>query len=181
MPKQNLRLQNEAIAIENLKDIIEKNNLSKNDQAEAQATLAQAYINKDQFTSCNCSFKKMRIQLQKTNFLKADYILLKDSFIIKMSKKDSANMAFQQVIKLNSKTVMVYRVNAFLEQIHNFDYSNGDLETISELLSDIEENREHRPYLDRIHHTIAKHHLKLNSDSLAITYFNNSLRTNSGR
>ena len=46
-------------------------------------------------------------------------------------------------------------------------------------MSDIEENREHRPYLDRIHHTIAKHHLKLNSDSLAITYFNNSLRTNS--
>ena len=96
-----------------------------------------------------------------------------------MSKKDSANMAFQQVIKLNRNVPMAYRVNAFLEQIHNFDYSNGDLETISELLSDIEENREHRPYLDRIHHTIAKHHLKQDNDSLAIVYFNNSLRTNS--
>ena len=33
--------------------------------------------------------------------------------------------------------------------------------------------------MDRIHHTIAKHHLKRENDSLAIAYFNKSLRTDS--
>ena len=54
--KTNLRLQNEVIAIENLKDIIEKNDLSKNDQAEAQSTLAQAYINTDKLDSALVRF-----------------------------------------------------------------------------------------------------------------------------
>jgi tetratricopeptide (TPR) repeat protein len=96
-----------------------------------------------------------------------------------MGKKDSANMAFQKVIKLNRNVPKAYRVNAFLEQIRNFDYDSGDLEALSELLSDIEYNREHRPYLDRIYHMTAKHYLNLRSDSIAIVYFNKSLRTSS--
>ena len=176
--KTNLRLQNEVIAIENLKDIIEKNDLSKNDQAEAQSTLAQAYINTDKLDSALVHLKNA-YAVAKNKFFKGRLYFIEGQIYNRLGKKDSASMAFQQVIKLNRNVPMAYRVNAFLEQIHNFDYDNEDLETLSELLSDIEENREHRPYLDRIYHTIAKHQLKLNSDSLAITYFNNSLRTNS--
>ncbi len=43
--KTNLRLQNEDVAIKNLKQLIENNQLSNEDRAEASSTLAQAYIN----------------------------------------------------------------------------------------------------------------------------------------
>ena len=43
--KTNLRLENEATALENLKALIEKKQLSKEDQVDAQATLAQLYLN----------------------------------------------------------------------------------------------------------------------------------------
>ena len=176
--KTNLRLENETTAIENLKALIEKNELSKIDQVEAQATLVQAYLNTNEIDSALMHLKNANV-LTRNKFFKGRLHFIEGQLYNKLGKKDSANMAFQEVIELKRNVPMAYRVNAFLEQIHNYDYSNGDREALSELLSDIEENREHRPYLDRIHHTIAKHHLKQGNDSLAVVYFNKSLRTNS--
>ena len=48
-----------------------------------------------------------------------------------------------------------------------------------DLLEDLETNRENRPFLDRIYHQIAQYKLQNQSDSIAISYFNKSLRTNS--
>jgi tetratricopeptide (TPR) repeat protein len=176
--KTNLRLENETTALENLKALIEKNELSKIDQVEAQATLAQAYLNTNKIDSALLYLKKAN-SITKNKFFKGRLHFIEGQLYNKLGKKDSANMAFQEVIELKRSVPQAYRVNAFLEQIHNFDYSSGDREALSELLSDIEENREHRPYLDRIHHTIAKHHIKQDNDSLAIVYFNKSLRTKS--
>jgi tetratricopeptide (TPR) repeat protein len=176
--KTNLRLENETTALENLKALIEKNELSKIDQVEAQATLAQAYLNTNKIDSALLYLKKAN-SITKNKFFKGRLHFIEGQLYNKLGKKDSANMAFQEVIELKRSVPQAYRVNAFLEQIHNFDYSSGDREVLSGLLSDIEENREHRPYLDRIHHTIAKHHIKQDNDSLAIVYFNKSLRTKS--
>ena len=176
--KTNLRLENETTALENLKALIEKNELSKIDQVEAQATLVQAYLNTNEIDSALLYLKSAN-SLTRNKFFKGRLHFIEGQLYNKLGKKDSANLAFQEVIELKRNVPMAYRVNAFLEQIHNFDYSNGDREALSELLSDIEENREHRPYLDRIHYTIAKHHLKQDNDSLAIVYFNKSLRTKS--
>ena len=176
--KTNLRLENETIALENLKALIEKNELSKIDQVEAQATLAQAYLNTNEIDSALLYLKNANA-LTRNKFFKGRLHFIEGQLYNKLGKKDSANMAFQEVIELKRNVPMAYRVNAFLEQIHNIDYSNVDREALSKLLSDIEENREHRPYLDRIHHTIARHHLKQGNDSLAVVYFNKSLRTNS--
>ena len=176
--KTNLRLENETTAVENLKALIEKNELSKIDQVEAQATLAQAYLNTNEMDSALVHLKNANA-LTRNKFFKGRLHFIEGQLYNKLGKKDSANLAFQEVIALKRNVPMAYRVNAFLERIHNFDYSNGDREALSELLSYIEENREHRPYLDRIHHTIAKHHLKQDNDSLAIVYFNKSLRTKS--
>ncbi|MGB0892200.1 MAG: hypothetical protein ACPGUU_07590, partial [Flavobacteriaceae bacterium] len=42
--------------------------------------------------------------------------------------------------------------------------------------TDLEENRENRPFLDKIYHRIAEFHREQNSDSLAEAYYNKSLR-----
>ena len=176
--KTNVRLENETIALENLKALIEKNELSKKDQVEAQATIAQIYLNTNEIDSAMVHLKAANA-LAKNKFLKGRLFFIEGQLYNKLKQKDSANMAFQEVINLKRNVPMAYRVNAFLEQIHNFDYSNGDIVNLSKVLSSIEKNREHRPYLDRINHTIANHHLKQGNDSLAIVYFNKSLRTKS--
>jgi tetratricopeptide (TPR) repeat protein len=70
-------------------------------------------------------------------------------------------------------------INAHLEKIKNFDPKNGDKIALQDLLEDLETNRENRPFLDRIYHQIAQYKLQNQSDSIAISYFNKSLRTNS--
>ena len=176
--KTNLRLENEATALENLKALIEKKQLSKEDQVDAQATLAQLYLNTKRVDSALLHLRNA-YTLTKSKPLRGRLHFIEGQIFNELGKKDSADLAFQKVIELKRSVPMAYRVNAFLEQIHNFDYSNDDREKLSTLLSDMEDNREHRPYLDRIHHTIAKHHLKRENDSLAIAYFNKSLRTDS--
>ena len=70
-------------------------------------------------------------------------------------------------------------ISAHLEKVKNFDLENGDKLALQELLEDLETNRENRPFLDKIYHQIAKYQLQNQSDSIAISYFNKSLRTNS--
>ena len=65
------------------------------------------------------------------------------------------------------------------EQVKNFNYSSKKLDSLEDFLDDIASNIENRPYLDRIYHTTAKHYLKTNKDSIAISYFNKSLQTKS--
>ena len=94
-------------------------------------------------------------------------------------QKQSAMQAFHRVIELKRNVPRAYRVNAFLEQIKNFDYKTGDQVYLSEFLESLVLDRENRPYLDRVYHVIANHHLVLEQDSAAIAYFNKSLRTKS--
>ena len=55
----------------------------------------------------------------------------------------------------------------------------GNKMALLEQLKDMEENRENRPFLDKIYYQIAEFHYKDDSDSIAQTYYNKSLRTNS--
>ena len=93
--------------------------------------------------------------------------------------KDSANLAFDKVIALKRKTPRVYTISAHLEKVKNFDFESDDKLALEILLESLESNRENRPFLDKIYHHIANYHIKNNKDSLAIAYYNKSLRTDS--
>lgn len=86
-------------------------------------------------------------------------------------------MAFDRVIELNRRTPRIYLVTAQLEKINNFDFENGNKLELYEHLKELEENRENRPYLDKIYYQTAVFHLRDGSDSLAVAYYNKALRT----
>ncbi|MEN1786279.1 MAG: hypothetical protein AAGF77_14245, partial [Bacteroidota bacterium] len=90
--------------------------------------------------------------------------------------KDSANYAYDKVIDLNRRSPRVYMINAHLNKIVNTSITPENEEELLEYLTDLEENRENRPFLDKIYHHIANYHLTLNADSMAIVYYNKSLR-----
>lgn len=174
--KTNLQLDNEAIALENLNKLLTRKDISKDHKIEASATLAQLYIKQGVVDSALVHLQ-LASELTNNNALKGRLYFIEGQLYNQKNQKDSANLAFQKVIELNRKVPRAYRVNAFLEQIMNFDYKTGNLETLSKHMESIESDRENRPFLDRIFYVTANHHRTLDNDSLAIDYYNKSLRT----
>lgn len=175
--KTNIRLENDELAIKNLKRLLKQEDLEGQDLADATSMLAQAYINTK---SIDSALTQLNIagNATKSNDERGRYRFIQGQLYNSLGYKDSANIVFDEVIALNRKTPRIYMISAHLEKIKNFDYDSGDKLALAELLEDLETNRENRPFLDKIYHVIGTHHLKNNANGLASRYFNKSLRTN---
>ncbi len=174
--KANLRLENDQLAIDNLKRLLRRADIEKQDLADATATLAQGYINLQALDSAVAQLE-IAAQETKNNDERGRYRFIQGQLYNALGHKDSANIAFDKVIELNRKTPRIYMISAHLAKIKNFDYETGDQLTALELLTELEENRENRPFLDKIYHQIGEFHRGNESDSMAIAYYNKSLRT----
>ncbi|WP_242092356.1 tetratricopeptide repeat protein [Aestuariivivens sediminicola] len=176
--KTNLRLENDELALKNLKRLLRQEDLEGQDLADATSTMAQAYLN---LKALDTAIAKLEIAsvATKSNDERGRYRFIQGQLYNALGYKDSANIAFDRVIELNRKTPRIYMISAYIEKIKNFDYDNGDKLALRTLLTELEENRENRPYLDKIYHQIAVFHDRNQSDSLANVYYNKSLRTNS--
>ena len=176
--KANIRLDNNELAIENLKRLLKQEDLEGQDLADATSILAQAYLN-EKVVDTAITQLEIASYATKNNDERGRYRFIQGQLYNKLGFKDSANLAFDKVIKLNRKTPRIYMISAYLEKVKNFDFENGNKLELMELLSELEENRENRPFLDKIYHQIGAFHLTNGSDSLATDYYNKSLRTNS--
>lgn len=173
--KTNMRLDNDDLAIENLKRLLEQEELEDQDLADATSALAQAYINTK---SKDSAITQLRIAAEFTRKKKEEarfnYII--GQLYNEFGKIDSANMAFDHIIDMHRKIPRPYYINAHLAKAANFDTINGNEIEFLEYLTDLEEDRENRPYLDKIYYRIAEFHRGNSRDSLAIAYYNKSLR-----
>ena len=174
--KSNIRLENNELAIKNLKRLIEQEELKPQDLADATSMLAQAYIN---IKSPDSAVSQIGIaaEVTKNNDEKGRYRFIQGQLYNSLGLKDSANYAFDQVIELNRRTPRIYLVNAQLAKVNNFDFDNGNKLELYEYLSELAENRENRPFLDRIYYQTAVTYLADGSDSIAVAYYNKALRT----
>lgn len=178
--KANIRLDNNDLAIKNLERLLkqEKGQIKNQDLADATSILAQAYLNNKLIDS---AISKLEIasNVTKNNDERGRFRFIQGQLYNTLGYRDSANIAFDKVIELNRKTPRIYMISAHIEKIKNFDYENGDKLEVTELLAKLEENRENRPYLDKIYNQIGTYHLNNGSDSLATVYYNKSLIANS--
>ncbi|WP_299393579.1 hypothetical protein [uncultured Gelidibacter sp.] len=176
--KTNMRLENNELAIQNLKRLMRQEQLKDQDLADASATLAQAYINikaKDSALTQLATAAK----LTRKNNEKARYNYIRGQLYNEFGYKDSANMAFEKVMDLHRKVPRAYFINAHLAKAANFDTTTGDVLMFENYLTELEEDRENRPFLDKIYYRIAEFHKEANRDSLAMAYYNKSLRASS--
>lgn len=176
--KSNIRLDNDELAIKNLKRLLKQEELGKQDLADATSILAQAYINTKFLDSAITQLEIASIAT-KSNEERGRYRFIQGQLYNELGIQDSANIAFDKVIELNRKSPRIYMIAAHLEKIKNFDYENGNRFEVATLLRELEENRENRPFLDKIYHQTGEFYRNQDSDSLAISYYNKSLRTNS--
>lgn len=173
--KVNIRLENEELALKNLKRLLKFETLKDQEYADARAMMAQAYINLN-IPDTAIQQLKVASYYTKKNPEKGRYYYIIGQLYNQLGHKDSANYAFDKVIELNRKSPRIYMINAEIQKIRNIQITDANKEAVLEYLTDLEENRENRPFLDKIFRQVAEFHLAQGSDSLAVAYFNKSLR-----
>lgn len=172
--KANMRLDNNEGAIKKLKRLLEEEELEGQDLADATSTLAQAYINTK---SKDSAFTQLGIaaEFTKNKSEKARYHFIRGQLYNEFKEKDSANMEFDVIIDMHRQIPRSFYINAHLEKSYNFDQDQGDLVEFQQYLTDLEEDRENRPFLDKIFFRIAEFHRNNASEFLSEVYYNNSL------
>jgi len=173
--KTNMRLDNPEIAIKNLKRLLKFEQLKDQEYADTQAVMAQSYL---MLNAPDTAIQKLKAAqaYTKKNEERGRYLFIIGQLYNQLDFKDSANYAFDKVIALNRKSPRVYMINAHLKKIQNTAVTSENQEFILEYLTELEENRENRPFLDKIFHQIGNYHLEIGSDSTALAYYNKSLR-----
>lgn len=174
--KTNIRLDNEDVALENLQKMFEEASLEDEELAEGAAIMAQAYINLDSIEEA-VPYIKMASEYVKDNELKGRYAYIKGQLYNRLEQKDSANMAFDEVIALNRKSPRVYMINAHIAKAKNFNYDKEDRTALLLLLQDLEKNRENRPFLDKIYNQMGEYYRSTQNIDTAVIYYNKSIQT----
>ncbi len=177
--KTNIRLDNNELAIQKLKRLLEDENLEDQDLADATSILAQAYLNTKSKDSAITQLA-IAAKTTKKNKEKARFNFIIGQLYNEFGKIDSANIAFDKIIEMHRKIPRPYYINAHLAKATNFDTINGNKVEFLEYLTELEEDRENRPYLDKIYYRIAEFHRGNQNDSLSLAYYNKSLRATSG-
>ena len=173
--KTNMRLENPEIAIKNLKRLLKFEKLKDQEYADTHAVMAQSYL---MLNAPDTAIQRLKVAqaYTKKNEERGRYLFIIGQLYNQLGFKDSANYAFDKVIALNRRSPRVYMINAHINKIRNTKINPENQEALLEYLTDLEEDRENRPFLDKIFHEIANYHLALEADSLALVYYNKSLR-----
>ena len=113
--KINIRLEQNKYAIDNLKELLDENNLQIEERSLANSYIAQAFINIEQIDSAayylkrsNQQFKNLKNDPRKT-FLLAQ--LYQD-----MSVNDTAYDTYTEVINLNRKIPRKFYIQSFINR-----------------------------------------------------------------
>ena len=177
--KTNMRLENDELALKNLKYILKDIKLKNQIFADANAAISQAFINVGKKDSAIANLK-LATQFTKSKEEKARYRFILAQIYQELGYKDSASIAYQSVIDMKRKSPRIYVIHAKLNKAKLVGYEKTDsisfLKTFNKLLTD----RENRPFLDVLHHHLALYYDKNNKIGSAKKEYNKSLKAKTG-
>jgi len=177
--KTNMRLDNDAVAVNNLRKLLKEIKFKDQVFADANATLSQAFINLGEKDSAVAKLKIAKeFTKSKEEVSRYNYIL--GQLYEQLGYKDSAYASYQTVIDMKRKAGRQYIIHAHARQAAQFDYAKGDTVAFLKKYKDLLEDRENRPYLDVLHHQLALFREKTNNKELAKKEYNLSLKKKSG-
>ncbi|WP_445713576.1 type IX secretion system periplasmic lipoprotein PorW/SprE [Flavobacterium sp.] len=173
--KVNIRLDNEDVAIKNLKRLLKDQKIKGQDLADANAMLAQAYMN-IQVKDTAIAALKVAKEATNNNEEKARYTFILGQLYETLQYNDSAYSAFQEVIDMNRKSPRRYVIQSHAKQALQFDYKNGDTLVFVEKFNKLLEDRENRPFLDILNHQMGIFYDKQDLNTKAKTFYNKSIK-----
>lgn len=174
--KTNMRLDNDGLALTNLQKLLadEKVKLDKQIYADANAAMAQAYLNTEQQDS---AVARLKIAIDKTRHdeEKARYRFIIAQIFERNKEKDSAFKYYQEVIDMKRSSPRMYVIQAHGRQSLQFDYEKGDTIAFLEKYEKLLEDRENRPYLDALNYQMGLFYDNRKQPDVAVKYYNKSL------
>lgn len=176
--KTNMRLDNDAVAVTNLGNLLKEIKLKNQVFADANAALTQAYLNLGMKDSAVAKLKLAR-DFTKENEEKSRYRYILGQLYEELGYKDSAFASYQEVIDMKRQAARQYVIHAHMRQAAQFDYTNGDTLAFVEKYNKMLKDRENRPYLDALNHQMALFYDKQKNFTQAKKYYNRSLKTRS--
>lgn len=174
--KTNMRLENDAQAVTNLRKLLKEIKFKDQIFADANATLAQAFLNLEEKDSAIARLK-IATEFTKEKEEKARYRFILAQLYDQMGHKDSAYAAYQEVIDMKRSSPRQYVIQSHIKQSLQFDYAKGDTLAFLEKYDDLLKDRENRPYLDFLNHQMGLFYDKQNKHEQAKKYYNISLNS----
>ena len=172
--KTNMRLDNDAIAVENLRKLFKEIKYKDQIFADANATLTQAFLNMGEKDSAVVKLKLAR-DFTKSKEEKSRYRFILGQLYEELGYKDSAYASYQEVIDMKRKAAKQYVIHAHLRQAALNDFESGDTIKFLEKYNKLLKDRENRPYLNFINHQIGLFYDKNKDNKNAKKYYNISL------
>ena len=180
--KINIRLDQNKYAIDNLKELLEEENLLTEEKSIANSYIAQAFINIEEIDSATHYLKKSNQQHKNiTNNLRKTFLLAQ--LYQDLSISDTAYTLYSEIIDLHRKIPREFYINSFIKRSMVTDSIDAEIAELKLLTENFENNN----FADIIFYQIAMLNLKkanlteeLDSnqlDSLAVINFNKSLRS----
>jgi len=172
--KTNVRLGNDVLAIKNTSKLIKDNDLKKQEFANANAILASAFLNIEEKDSAIVKLKLAK-DFTKNHEEKERYSFLLGQLYEEAGQKDSAIYFYQTVIDMNRKAERKFVVQAYAKKAKLNNYQGADYDLFVKKSKKIMEDRENRPYLDVIYHSIGIFYDNNDEKDNALKYYNASL------
>jgi hypothetical protein len=177
--KTNMRLENDALAVSNLEKLLKDIKFKDQIFADANATMAQAYLNVGNQDSAIIKLKRAT-EFTKSDEEKARYRFILAQLYDKLNYPDSAYAAYQSVIDMNRKSARVYVIQAHAGQAKQYTAQKGDSVAFLKKYGKLIKDRENRPHLGVLNHQMALFYEKYDNDKQAVKYYNLSLNQKSG-
>jgi tetratricopeptide (TPR) repeat protein len=171
--KVNITLENETTAIKNLNKTLKDKVIKGQDFSDVNAVLAHAFVKTNQIDSA-VNYLKVAKKNTKKNELKARYGFILGQLYQKLNYKDSAYVAFQEVINLNRKSPRNYTIYSHFNQAAQFDYVKGDTVLFHKNFDKLIANIENRKYLDILYHQKALFYDNKSNFKEAIKFYTKS-------
>ena len=176
--KTNMRLENDQLAVNNLRKLLKEIKFKDQIFADANATLAQAFLNLAQKDSAVVKLK-LALDYTKLNEEKARYKFILGQIYDELGHKDSAAVMYYSVIDMKRKAQRQYVIHSHIRLAKHFDYEKGDTTAFIAKYNKLLEDRENRPFLDFLHHQMGLFYDKKKNVEQAKSFYNKSLRDNS--
>lgn len=153
--KTNVRLTYDDIAIKNLNLLLrdKKNELRKQQVADANATLTQAYINIEEYQQ---AIAPLKIAIDKTGDVeeRARYTFILGQLYNRLGQKGEATTAFSTVIDMNRKSPRSYVIQSHAQQFGIDPAIARDSVVFLKKYKKLIKDRENRAYLDVLHRQV---------------------------
>lgn len=170
--KCNIRLEQEELAIELLKNLLKKEKLSAKVKADANSVLAMAYL---QLQKNDLAINPLKIASsnEKNKQYKARYLFILGQIYEKKFQNDSAYSTFNKVVNFNRSIPRDLLINAKIKTLIYNPLNKNERE-----ISKIIDNIENKPYLDKIYYGYSNMLFLKDSVSKAEYYLNKAIKEN---